>query len=111
MLSHTATSFFEREYPLVKLFKHGGDNVIYDAKPHFAFILSNDELALLFDVLEGRTEEEITDIHSASLSPENIKTLCLKFRELRKNRVFIKGPLDGISPVDRDRIRNQLKYY
>lgn len=111
MSSHTATSFFEREYPLVRLFKHGGDNVVYDAKPHFAFILSDEELALLLDILEDRTEEEIADIHSSAMSPENIETLCLKFSELRKNGVFIKGPVDEISPVDRDRIRNLLKYY
>lgn len=111
MLNHTATSFFELEYPLVRLFRHGCDNVIYDAKPHFAFILSDEELALFLDLLEGRTEEEITGIHSAALSPEYIKTLYLKFMELRRSGVFIKGPVDEISPVDRDRIRNQLKYY
>ncbi|HCR38488.1 MAG TPA: hypothetical protein DIV80_03285 [Synergistaceae bacterium] len=111
MLNQTATSFFEREYPLIRLFKHGVDNVIYDAKPHFAFILSDEELALLLDVLNDRTEDRIKEIHSASLSPEKIKNLCLKFRELRRSGVFIKGPLDKISPVDRDGIRDQLKYY
>ena len=45
MLNHAANSFFEREYPLVRLFELGDDHVIYDAKSHFAFILSEEELA------------------------------------------------------------------
>lgn len=111
MLNHAANSFFEREYPLVRLFEFGDDHVIYDAKPHFAFILSDEELALLLDLLGGRTEEEITEIHSPDMDPENIKTLLMKFTELQEKGVFIKGPVDEISPVDRDRIRKLLKYY
>ena len=111
MLNHTANSFFEREYPLVRLFELGDDHVIYDAKPHFAFILSDEELALLLDLLGGRTEEEIMGIHSPDLEPETVRSLCLKFTGLQNNGVFIRGPVDEISPVGRDRIGKLLKYY
>ena len=42
-------SFFKRDYPLIKLFKYGNEILLYDAKPHFAFILSNKEMDVLID--------------------------------------------------------------
>lgn len=111
MLSDTATTYFKREYPLVKLFKQDGKNVIYDAKPHFAFVLSDEELAVLLEVLEGTANGNTANIHSAFQSPENSRDLRLKFMKMIRNGVFFKGPLEEISPVDRDRIRNQLNYY
>jgi uncharacterized protein len=111
MLSDTAITCFEKEYPLVKLFKQDGKNVIYDAKPHFAFILSDEELAVLLDVLESEENGDTADINFPSPSPENSRNIRLKFMEMLRSGVFIKGPLEEISPVDRDRIGDQLKYY
>ena len=104
-------SFFEREYPLIKLFRYRNDILLYDAKPHFAFILSNEEMDVLIDFLNEIPKKEIMKIHSAQFSTGRIKKLLLKFTELKNGGVFIKGPVAEISPVDRDAIEEQLKYY
>jgi uncharacterized protein len=104
-------SFFERDYPLIKLFKYGDEILLYDAKPHFAFIISNEEMDVLIDFLNEKPEKEIMKIHSAQFSTDYIKNLFVKFTELKNGGVFIKGPVAEISPVDRDAIKEQLKYY
>ena len=44
-------SFVEQEYPLVRLFEYGNDILIYDAKPHFAGVISRTECDVLVDFL------------------------------------------------------------
>lgn len=51
MNTDNVISFFENEYPLIKIFKYGNDILIYDAKPHFAFIISHKEIDVLIDFL------------------------------------------------------------
>ncbi|MGZ3996908.1 MAG: radical SAM protein [Flavisolibacter sp.] len=104
-------SFFERDYPLIKLFKYGNEILLYDAKPHFTFILSNEEMDVLIDFLNEKPEKEIVKKHSAQFRAESIKKLFIKFTELKNGGVFIKGPVAEISPVDRGPIKEQLKYY
>ncbi len=111
LINHNILSFFEKDYPLIKLFRHGNEMLLYDAKPHFAFIISKEEIDVLIDFLSEKPEEEIKKIHSVRFSAKYIKKLLTKFTELKKGGVFIKGPVDEISPADRDEIKEQLNYY
>lgn len=106
-----AISFFERDYPLVKIFEYGKDILVYDAKPHFAFIISNEEMDVLIDFLSEKSEVEIIKLHSTQFSTGQIKELFAKFIELKNGGVFIKGPVAEISPEDGKVIKEQLKYY
>ena len=111
MIKDNVISFFKREYPLIKIFKYGNEILVYDAKPHFAFIISNEEIDVFIDFLSEKSEEKMINIHSAQFSAEYIKQLFTKFTELKNGGVFIKGPAAEISPVDRDAIKEQLIYY
>jgi uncharacterized protein len=95
-------SFWAGEYPLVKIFDYGSDVLIYDAKPHFAFIASREELACLTDFLQGRPP---------SRPDAKLSVLRTKFSALQKSGVFLKGPAAEISPVDDSAIRGQLQYF
>lgn len=49
----TVEDIFSEQYPMCKLFRmHQDYNVIYDAKPNFAFVLSDKELELLAKLLD-----------------------------------------------------------
>lgn len=104
-------SFFEKDYPLVTIFAYGDEFLVYDAKPHLAFIMSPAEMDVLIDFLDGRPEDELATIHSPRLNPDCINKLFLKFTGLRRAGVFIKGPVDEISPVQREEIQEQLQYF
>ncbi|MHC1745955.1 MAG: radical SAM protein [Negativicutes bacterium] len=110
-IKKNVVAFFAKEYPLIKLFPYGNELLVYDAKPHFAFILSNEEMEVLVDFLSGKAKEEILQIHAVSFDEKTITLLLAKFEELKSSGVFIKGPVEEISPVDRDAIKNQLMYY
>ncbi|MEJ2671442.1 MAG: SPASM domain-containing protein [Deltaproteobacteria bacterium] len=111
VIKNNVISFFERDYPLIKLFKFGNEILLYDAKPHLVFIISKEEIDVLIDFLSGKPETEVINIHSRRLSGEYVKQLLTKYEELKNNGVFIKGPVDQISPLNRDEIEEQLKYY
>ena len=111
MTEHRAVSFFQNEYPLVKVFAYGDDLLVYDAKPHFAFILSDKEMDILLDFLLEKSEEELREIHSPEFGRVSTQKLLAKFSGLKKAGVFIKGPVDEISPVDREMIEKQLRYF
>jgi len=104
-------SFFEKYYPLIKIFEYGDEFILYDAKPHFMFIISNEELNVLIDFLTDRPEEEIFITHSTQLNCESVQKLLVKYKGLKDCGTFIKGPADEISPVDRDSIKQQLQYF
>jgi len=118
LANRDAAAFFAAEWPLIKLFHYGADWLVYDAKPHFAFIVSTDEMNLLMDFLGGKLETDIfntcssqSDTCSSQSDAKVIKNLLAKFSELVNNGVFIKGPVVEISPVDRTAIKEQLAYY
>jgi len=111
MNTDNVISFFENEYPLIKIFKYGNEILIYDAKPHFAFIISHKEIDVLIDFLRETPEAEIIKRHSMQFRAEDSKQLVAKFKELTGCGVFIKGPVAEISPVDRNAIKEQLMYY
>ncbi|NTW57059.1 MAG: radical SAM protein [Chlorobiaceae bacterium] len=104
-------SFFDKKYPLIKLFAYGDDVLLYDAKPHFACILSLVELSVLVDFLEKKNEAFLVNKYAASLNEETLKKLIEKFTELLFRNVFQEGPINEISPVDRDKIKNTLEYF
>lgn len=111
MITESITRFFQAEYPLVKLFDYGKELLFYDAKPHFAFIMSHEEAAVLIDFLKEMPEKEIIRTKSAGIGVENVKALLVKFSGMKKNGVFIKGPAAEISTVDRAAIKERLRYY
>ncbi|MBP2662454.1 MAG: Arylsulfatase regulator (Fe-S oxidoreductase) [Firmicutes bacterium] len=104
-------SFFAKEYPLIRLFAYGNDVLLYDAKPHFACVLSHKELDVLSDFLHDIPEDQIVVKHSSDLHPEYLRQLISKFQELKFCGTFLKGPLEEISSVDRDIIRKQVQYF
>jgi uncharacterized protein len=110
-IENSAVSFFERDYPLIKLFNFRKEILLYDAKPHFIFIISSEEMDVLVDFLSDKSEDEVINIHSARLSREYVRQLFTKFGELKNSGVFIKGPAAEISPLNRGEIIDQLKYY
>jgi uncharacterized protein len=101
-IKNDPAAFFAREYPLIKIFNYGNDILVYDAKPHFAFILSPEEMDALVDFLNEEPGTQTAGRHSP---------LFAKFTELKSGGVFIKGPVAEISPVDRAAIKEQLTYY
>jgi uncharacterized protein len=111
VINNNIISFFERDYPLIKLFNFGKDILLYDVKPHLAFIISSEEIDVLIDFLSNKSEAEVINRYSARLSGEYITQLLTKYEELRNNGVFIKGSVAEISPLNRDEIKDQLKYY
>lgn len=103
--------FLHRKYLLIKLFPCGRDVLVYDAKAHFAFVLSRGELGVLLDFLDEKPAAEMDETHAAPFKPGQLKILLDKFADLKKTGVFIPGPVDEISPVDRSALEAQLKYY
>ena len=103
--------FFQRDYPLIKLFPFGNDILLYDAKPHFAFIISRAELEILKDFLTGKPDDEVIHSHSARSDGRFVSALLTKFAELKDSGMFIKGPATAISPLDTQIIAEQIRYY
>lgn len=110
-IKDSVISFFENDYPLIKLFNFGQEILLYDAKPHLVFIISHKEMDVLIDLLNDKSEGEVLNIHYARFSEGYLKQLITKFAELKNNGVFIKGPVAEISPLNRDEIKEQLRYY
>ena len=48
-----------KNYPLIKIFTCGEGVLVYDAKPHFAFLLSTVEKNVLLDFLNNLSLAEI----------------------------------------------------
>jgi uncharacterized protein len=111
VVKNSFISFFEKDYPLIKLFNFGEEILLYDAKPHLLFIISSEEMDVLIDFLSDKPENEVIKIYSEQLGGEYVKQLYTKYAELKDSGVFIKGPVDEISTLNRDEIAEQLKYY
>ncbi|HBE78223.1 MAG TPA: hypothetical protein DDW65_10640 [Firmicutes bacterium] len=109
--SKEVSAFFAKDYPLIKLFRYGNDILLYDAKPHCAFIISNPELEVLTEFLAGKPASEMEEIHAATLGHDFIRQLIAKYRELQSCGVFIKGLVDEISSGERDVLKKQLTYF
>ena len=104
------TAFFEKDYPLIKLFEYGSDILIYDAKPHFAFIVSYNEMDVLIDFLQGKSTDKITKTNT-DFDKDSLSALLNRYQELLDCGVFIKGPVEEISPVDKGTLEKQIQYY
>lgn len=111
MKKKAAVSVLGSKYPMVRIFSYGEDNVLYDGKAHFAFIISDDELNVLGDFLSGMEEDAIVAVRASRLDPVTVRNLCSKFESLRGRGVFIEGPVDKVSPESSEEIRNLLNYY
>lgn len=107
----TGATFFAREYPLIKIFKYGEEILVYDAKPHFAFILASDEINVLIEFLSDKSPNEIISNYIGPLNKLQLHNLLEKFQALIAAGVFCKGPVAEISPVDPTAIEEQLKYF
>ncbi|NLH45137.1 MAG: hypothetical protein GX451_03280 [Acholeplasmataceae bacterium] len=100
-----------KNYPLIKMFNYGEDVLIYDAKPHFAFLLSHIEKSILWDFLDNLPPAEIIHDYAEALSASHLHALLARFQSLKNVGVFSKGPANEISPVDINTLEAQLKYY
>jgi len=106
-----AVSFFAAQYPLIRLFRFGPDVLLYDAKPHFAVCLTDDELDVLIDFLKRLPDDALAARHSSRFPGASLAALLAKFGELAEAGVFLAGPAEMISPVERDEIDDMLQYY
>ena len=111
MKKKAAVSVFGSKYPMVRIFSYGDDNVLYDGKAHFAFIISDGELDVLGDFLSGMEEEIIAAARASQLDPVTVRNVCSKFGSLRSRGVFIEGPAESVSPGSKEEIRDLLEYY
>lgn len=110
-ISKEIVILFEKEYPLVCLFDYGNDVLLYDAKPHFACVLSCNELEVLADFLQDIPEDRIIMNYSSNFESGYLKQLLLKYHELRSCGILLKGPINEISSVDRNDLKKQLQYF
>lgn len=106
-----AASVVNDNYPMVRLFRHGEEAVIYDGKAHFAVILSDDELEVFEAFLSGIKEERIIASFSSRCGRKHVAELCGQFGKLRGRGVFTEGPAEAVSPAGKQEIRNLLEYY
>ena len=111
MKKKAAVSVFSSKYPMVRIFSYGEENVLYDGKSHFAFIISDDELDVLGDFLSGTEEEIIAAVRASRLDPGTVRNVCSKFGNLRSRGVFIEGSAESVSPGGKEEIRDLLEYY
>jgi uncharacterized protein len=101
----TVSNYFAKNFPLIKLFEYGKDTLLYDSKSHFAFILSDIELKLLINILEGKKIYKIFG-HS-----NNDTKFQLQLKKLQDSGVFLKGPLTSIASMDENIIEKTIQYY
>lgn len=111
LLKAETAAFFAAEYPLLQLFPYDNDILVYDAKAHFAFILSAAELVILVDYLIGKPDDDIFQAHSRDANEQALLSLLTKFRDLQQAGLFLKGSAAQIAPVDRTAIQELLRYY
>ncbi|HEX5789692.1 MAG TPA: radical SAM protein, partial [Luteolibacter sp.] len=101
-------AFFRERFPLIRLFEFGQDILLYDAKPHFAVVFSDKEMSVLRDFLSGQSQEDILRKHAGALADRKTGLLLRKISELREAGVFLEGPVEEVSPVDPEAIREQI---
>ena len=111
VVKNSAVSFFEERYPLIRLFRFGDDILLYDAKPHFAFRLSENELDVLVDYLRPVTGDALADKYPSRLEGGSRAALLSKFADLARAGVFLPGSAESISPTDRREIEELVRYY
>lgn len=102
---------FLPRYPLIKTFRYGDDVLVYDAKAHFAFLLSLIEKKVLLDFLNNSPLNVICEKYAGQLTEQHLQILVDKFQSLKHNGLFSEGPAAEISPVDRKTLTKQLEYY
>lgn len=101
----TVEDIFSEQYPMCKLFRmHQDYNVIYDAKPNFAFVLSDKELELLAKFLDLKKNE------SEGWKEDEMQTIN-HFKRLNECGVFIEGPAETVSEENREALRKKIQYY
>lgn len=100
------------EYPLLRFFAYGEEVLIYDARPHFAFLLSRLETHLLTLLLEEMPKERIAASHEGSVyGKAALESLLRKFEELKAAGVFAKGPAAAVAPCGKKDLTELIAYY
>ena len=100
-----------QNFPLIKMFNYGDNILIYDAKPHFAFLLSSVEKNILLEFLNDLPATDIVQKYVKQIDAHHLHALLTKLQSLKNAGVFSKGPANEISPVDTKALATQLKYY
>jgi len=65
----------------------------------------------LIDFLKNTPEDQIINKHSMYFDFEYLKQLLVKYNELRDCGVFLQGPIDEVSSIDRSIISSQCQYF
>lgn len=110
-IDNRAVSFFEERYPLIRLFRFGNDILLYDAKPHFAFSISELELDALVDYLRPTPTDALAERYASRFEDGSLAALLSKFANLEQAGVFLPGPAESMSPTDRGEIDELVRYY
>ncbi len=102
---------FLPQYPLIKIFIYGDDVLVYDAKAHFAFLLSSIEKKVLLDFINNCPQDVISKKYAEQIAQKHLQILSDKFQNLKDAGIFSEGPAAEISPVDSKTLAEQLEYY
>lgn len=103
--NHCIEKLFAKQYPMCQLFRISADyNVVYDAKPNFAFVLSDKELELLARFLDLKKNE------GAEWTEDEISTIN-HFKKLKECGVFIEGPAESVSETNKEKLSEKINYY
>ena len=100
-----------KNFPLIKTFIYCDNVLVYDAKAHFAFLLSPVEKSVLLDFLNKIPLTEIMQKYTKQIDESHLHALLAKFQSLENAGLFSQGPANEISPVDTKALEAQLKYY
>lgn len=101
---------FDDSFPLLRLFEFGDDFLVYDAKPHFAFIVEADELPILRAWLNTRNREEVLARH-AGADRERLSLLLDGYEKMAARGVFLPGGLERLCSTDMGDLNRQLDYF
>ena len=98
------------DYPMLRLFEFGDDYLVYDAKPHFAFIADADDLPVLRTWLKTGNRKDAMARH-AGADPKKLSLLLDNYEKMTGRGVFLPGGLERLCSDDMGDVNRQLDYF
>ena len=101
---------FNDDYPMLRLLEFGDEFLVYDAKPHFAFIADADELPVLRTYLKSRSRDDVMARHGGDDSSA-LSLLLDGYEKMAARGVFLPGGLERLCSDNMDDVNQQLHYF
>ncbi|MEE1302254.1 MAG: hypothetical protein UHD64_05660, partial [Bacteroidales bacterium] len=87
-------------YPLIKLFDYDEEHLlVYDARPHFMFLLEKKDEEVFYAFLDNRTSEIVDN------------GLLQMLHGLRSRGVLLEGGVERLFSAEKEDVKNQIEYY